>query len=197
MSESITVAMTGAELQVTRDYLGLSREWLANEMVMNERRMGRMEASKEPIPQALVSKLDEMYAEAKDSVERQTAVYRRRMKATDSDVVLKTYRTDAQYEAAGYDGANGKYPSQWHRMICARIADAVPGIIVVHHDTPPKGPDSKDELAVMLDTALDHAFVAFTNVSRARLSMKDPRLDLAHLKLREARRLLAELTDVD
>jgi hypothetical protein len=58
-----------------------------------------------------------------------------------------------------------------------------------------KGPDSKDEIQVMLDTALDHPFVAFNNVSRARLSLRNPRLDLAHVRLREARRLLAELTD--
>jgi hypothetical protein len=193
--DQITVAMTGAELQITRDYLGISREWLSNEMVMNERRMGRMEAGKEPIPQALVTKLDEMYAEAKDVVERQVATYRRKMKATDADVVLRTYRTDSQYEQAGYPEASGKYPSQWHRMIVARVADAVPGLIVTHYDAPDKGPDSKDEVQTMMDAALDHAFVSFNNVSRARLSFKDPRLDLAHLKLREARRLLAELTD--
>jgi hypothetical protein len=57
-----------------------------------------------------------------------TAVYRRKVKAAgDEPVILKTYRTDTEYLAAG-----GVYPSRWHRHVCARVADAIPAVIIMH-----------------------------------------------------------------
>jgi hypothetical protein len=37
-------AMTGAEMQTTREFLGLTRGWLASDLQMGERRMMRMES---------------------------------------------------------------------------------------------------------------------------------------------------------
>ena len=122
-------AMTGAEMKTAREFLGLTTSWLSNEMTMNERRMQRMEADQESIPDALVSKLDEISAETKDEVTRLIAVYRRKVKASDETVKLVTYRTDEKYSAAG-----GTYPSRWHRMICARVAEAVPGLVLVYEE---------------------------------------------------------------
>ena len=67
-------ATTGAEMQVTREFLALSRGRLANHLVLNERRMLRMEAGQEQIPQVIVSTLDDIYEETKDEVQRLTAV---------------------------------------------------------------------------------------------------------------------------
>lgn len=122
-------AISPAELQSTREYLGLSLGWIADHLVMSERRLVRMESGQEPqIPQALTTLIDEVYADAKETVERMVAVHRRKVKAAgDEPVILYTYRTDRDYEDAG-----GKYPSRWHRHVCARVADAVPGVVLMH-----------------------------------------------------------------
>jgi hypothetical protein len=120
-------AMTGAEMQVTREFLALSRGRLANHLVLNERRMLRMEAGQEQIPQVIVSTLDDIYEETKDEVQRLTAEYRRKVKASGDNVTIRTYRSDKEYWAAG-----GKYPSRWHRMVCGRLLGAVPGLVLVY-----------------------------------------------------------------
>lgn len=138
MADADLPAITAAEMQATREYLGLSNTWVANQLVINERRLVRMEAGQEPqIPQAVMTLLDEVYADAKETVERMVAMYRRKVKAAgDEPVILYTYRTDRDYEDAG-----GKYPSRWHRHVCARVADAVPGLIIMHvvPETPATG----------------------------------------------------------
>ena len=122
-------AMTACELQTTREFLGLSTSWIANKLVLNERRLVRMESGQEPnIPQVVVALLDDVYAETKETVERMIATYRRKMKAADGEPVpLYTYRTDIEYETAG-----GAFPSRWHRHVCARVADSVPGVMLIY-----------------------------------------------------------------
>lgn len=126
MSSPPLPAMTGAELQVMREFLGLSTSWLAQHMAMNERRMMRMEADQESVPDALMSVVDAIADETKAEVHDMIAQYRRKVKASaEGDIVtIRTYRTDKEY--------NGKYPSRWHRMVCARVADGVPGLILVY-----------------------------------------------------------------
>ena len=120
-------AMTGAELQSMREYLGLSIDWLAEQLTLNKRRMLRMEEGKERIPTVLVSLIDDIYEETNQMVDELSGHYRRKVKATQNDVVVATYRTDREYDAAG-----GKYPSRWHRMVMARVAHAVPGLVITH-----------------------------------------------------------------
>lgn len=122
-------ALSAAEFQTTREYLGLSTNWIANKLVLNERRLVRMENGQEPvIPPPVIKLLDDIYEDTRETVERMTAVYRRKAKAAgDEPVILKTYRTDAEYAAAG-----GVYPSRWHRHVCARVAESIPSIIIMH-----------------------------------------------------------------
>ena len=122
-----TPAITAAEMQATREYLGLSTKWISEQLVMNERRLTRMETGQEPsIPLAVAKLLDEVYEDARETVGRMTAVYRRKAKASrDEPVLLKTYRTDVEYKTAG-----GKYPARWHRQVCARVAEAVPAVVI-------------------------------------------------------------------
>lgn len=121
-------AMTSAELQTTKGFLGVSTGWLAQHLVLDERRIRRMERGDEEIPQVIVTFLDDLYEETKDNVEVLSARYRRRVKAADGDgVTLRTFRTDEDYHAAG-----GIYPAAWHRQLCARVAAAVPGLVLTH-----------------------------------------------------------------
>ena len=127
-------AMTGAEMQTYREFLGLSRGWLAQDLQMGERRMMRMEAGQERIPNALVSKLDDIAAYTRDTVTDMIAQYRRKSKRTPGeDVFIRSYKTDEAYAATpGYSG----YPAKWHRMCCARVNEAVPGLVITYDQEP-------------------------------------------------------------
>jgi len=123
-------AMTSAELQTAREYLGLSTLWLAEKLVLNERRISRMESGQEPvIPPVLTTLIDQMLEETQDEVARLIAIYRRKAKGSDEPLELRTFRTDVEYSAAG-----GKYPARWHRHLCARVIEAVPNLMLVHTD---------------------------------------------------------------
>lgn len=125
-------AMTGAEMQTAREFLGLTRGWLATDLQMGERRMMRMEADQERIPDALVTRLDEIAAATKDIVSDMIAHYRRASKRNpDENIFIRTYRTDDDYAASSeYLG----YPAKWHRMCCARVCEAVQGLGVTYRD---------------------------------------------------------------
>lgn len=125
-------AMTGAEMQTAREFLGLTRGWLANDLQMGERRMMRMEAGQERIPDALVSKLDDVNAHTKDVVSDLIAKYRRAVKRSPGeDVFIQTYKSDEAF-AVSPDWPG--YPAKWHRMCCARVMDAVPGVILTYDE---------------------------------------------------------------
>ena len=134
MSDTLP-ALTGAEMQTTREFLGLSRTWLSQDLLISERRMMRMEADKERIPDALVSRLDEIAAFTKDFVSDMIAQYRRRTKLNrDEYLFIRTYRTDEDYaEASDFQG----FPAKWHRMCCARVCEAVQGLGVTYRDLNP------------------------------------------------------------
>lgn len=142
-SKSEALPMTGAELLATREYLGLARPWLAEHLVLNERRIQRMEADADEIPDALVALLDQAEADARSLVHELVVTYRRRVKSAaaeirsrytelgvpveewpDALVYLKTWRTP--------EGYTGKYSPQWHRMVCARVTESVPGLVLTY-----------------------------------------------------------------
>ena len=124
-------AISAAELQTTREWLGLSVKWIAERLVMNERRIIRMEAGQEPnIPTPIITLLDDILAETRDIVDRMIGVYRRKAKANpDEPLIIKTWRTDLLYKESG-----GKYPSRWHRHVCARVVESVPSAVLEYFD---------------------------------------------------------------
>jgi hypothetical protein len=123
-------AMTGAEMQTAREFLGLTRGWLGNDLQMGERRMMRMEAGQERIPEALVARLDDVGAHTSDVVRDMIATYRRAVKRSPgTDVFIQTYKTDEAF-AVSPDWPG--YPAKWHRMCCARVMDAVPGVVLTY-----------------------------------------------------------------
>ena len=134
MLEGMLPAMTGAEMQTAREFLGLTRGWIADDLQINERRMMRMEADKERIPDAVVARLDEIAAQTKEYVTDLVAKYRRLLKKRpEDDVFIHSYRTDEDYEASSeYRG----FPAKWHRMVCARVCEAVQGLGVTYRELP-------------------------------------------------------------
>lgn len=130
-------ALTPAELKSQREYLGLSTAWIADRLVIGERRIQRMETGQETIPDAVIALIDEVQADAKKMVEQMVAVYRRKVKAAEgAPALLPTYRTDKISEEA-----SKPYPSRFYRHVAARVADAAAGAIIVYSDQIPGGVD--------------------------------------------------------
>jgi hypothetical protein len=93
----------------------------------NLRRLQRMEQGKAAIPSGIIDEIDEMYDVATNLVNNLILQYRAKVKKADGleDVVLLTQR----------DGdTSGRYPACWHRAICARVAAAVPGVVIDYGD---------------------------------------------------------------
>lgn len=123
-------AMTGAELRATREYLGLSTKWIADHLVIGERRIQRMESGKESIPQVIVDLIERIHAHTAELCEQLSATYRRKVKASGgASVLLPTYRVDRASEVAGLE-----YPSRWHRHVAARVASSCPGAVLTYID---------------------------------------------------------------
>lgn len=135
MSESLP-AMTGAEMQATREYLGLTLAWLAEKFSLNERRLHRMEADRDRIPDFLVKYFDESAAYTDQLVSDLIAEYRRRVKGADGTVFFKVFRKDDAYDEASNDvpGVNHNFPAKWHRIVGARVAEGAPGLILSYWD---------------------------------------------------------------
>lgn len=130
MTLPVVAAMTGAELRTVREFLGLSTNWLAQYLEVGERKIMRWEAAEVPIPDGVAAQVDDLYEEAATIVSRLVGKYRALVKANDgNDVEILTYRTDEDYWAVIGDA---KFPARWHRMLCARVAEQVPGLVVVY-----------------------------------------------------------------
>jgi hypothetical protein len=96
----------------------------------NQRRIQRMEQGKAAIPAGIIDEIDEMYEVATNLVNNLVLQYRAKVKKAEAeesgeDVVLVTQR----------DGdTSGRYPACWHRAVCARVAAAVPGLVIEYGD---------------------------------------------------------------
>lgn len=127
-------AMTGAEMRTTREFLGLSAMCLALWLGVSERKVRRWEVEELPIPDGVAAEIGDLYEEAHEQVEKWIAITKKLIEASDGDVELHTYRTDEDYWRASDQPGVGKMrlPASYHRMICARVADAVPGVVVTY-----------------------------------------------------------------
>ncbi len=130
LSKDELPAMTGAEMRAQREFLGLSINYLAKLFVMEPRRVARMEEGSVPIPDAVVTYLDELSAYTKDIVHRKVAQYRRQVKSSPyrAPALVQTY-FDGNVD---YTFQGGELPASWHRMTMQRVAEAVPGVILTY-----------------------------------------------------------------
>jgi len=144
-------AMTAAELKCGREYLGLSTAWIAEKLVIAERRIQRMETSQEAIPTPVITLMEDAWADAKALFEELNPVYRRRVKSgAGHPVVLPTYRTDK--ESVDWEE---KYPARFYRHIAARISESCAGAIIMFYDQMPKDYDrNAEEPAAPVGTAI-------------------------------------------
>jgi len=107
---------------------GIASGTVARKSSNNLRRLQRMEQGKAAIPAGIIDEIDEMLEVATNLVNNLIIQYRAKAKKaeeTGEEIILPTQR----------DGdTSGRYPACWHRAVCARVAAAVPGLVIEYGD---------------------------------------------------------------
>lgn len=116
--------MTDAEFKVVREYLGLTTRWVADHLGVAERSVHRWEAGVSPIPDGVRIQMERWEDDTARSVVAGVVAL---MDVPEPAVV--TYRTDADYQRAE---PGAEWPASWHRAVVARVAAAVPGLLIVY-----------------------------------------------------------------
>ncbi|NLG54675.1 MAG: DUF1870 family protein [Rhodococcus sp.] len=117
--------MTPAELRVVREHLGLTGDWIADHLQVSPRTVRHWEDGKYPIPDRIRIAIEQLEQTTADVVGAGVDAYRDI--PDPATVPLITYRTDADYHTHHPEVS---WPASWHRAVCARIADEVPGLTI-------------------------------------------------------------------
>lgn len=130
--------MTAAEFKAAREHLGLSPDWLARHLNVQDRSLRRWEKGTVPVPDGVRDALADIETETASTVDDYVNALRRRQ-----EPVIVTYRTDDELHEAmpGID-----YPPSWHRAVAARVKQRVPRLRVIYGDAqePNPGKNSDD-----------------------------------------------------
>jgi len=116
--------MTGAELQVVREWLGLTIEALAGMLQVNPRTIRSWEAGRDPIPERIRDEIAEIEAITAQAVTELVDALR-----YTRDTVVAVYRRDEDMHADRPDTAH--LPARWWRHVVARAVHEVPGVEIV------------------------------------------------------------------
>lgn len=125
--------MTPIELKAVREWLGVTAEWLADHLGVALRTVRRWESGardengklKYPIPDGVRLEVEHLEALTGRVVTMNIDTLR---DAREPAVV--TYRSDEEYWAAEpQDGL--RWPASWHRGVVMRVAEEVPGLVIV------------------------------------------------------------------
>lgn len=130
-------SMSGAELRCLREWLGLTTRWLAEHLDVAERSVHRWESNVQRIPEGVaaeVLRLSQLTHEVLDGLALDL------LDKTDPGVAV-TYRTEEDYHAHRMSILLGEplpveWPASWHRAMCARLVDQVPGLRITYWTRP-------------------------------------------------------------
>lgn len=114
--------MTAAELRATRELLGLTAEWLADQVGVALRTVRRWEHGQSPVPPGVAADVAALAEDTADFV-GQVVDELRGTADEDPEPWLITYATDEAYRAEHPDQP---WPASWHRAAMARVVDAYP-----------------------------------------------------------------------
>ncbi|MCB1290776.1 MAG: DUF1870 family protein [Mycobacterium sp.] len=120
----MTDRMDPAELQMVREYLGLTIEALAGMLAVNPRTIRSWEAGRDPIPDRIRVEVEGIEQDTAAAVGELVAALG---DARDPSAVL--YRRDEDMHAARPDTAH--LPARWWRHVVARACEEIPGVVIV------------------------------------------------------------------
>ncbi len=115
--------MTGGELQMVREYLGLSGDALAGMLQVNPRTLRSWESGREPIPERVRLEVEQVEDDTARAVGELVAAL-----CDMRDPAVVVYRSDADLHAARPDAAH--LTARWWRQVAARACEEVPGVLV-------------------------------------------------------------------
>lgn len=115
--------MQGVELKMVREWLGFSGQWLADHLGVNSRTLRSWEQGRDPIPDGVRLEVERLEQQTGEIVGRTVATL---MDAAEPGIV--TYQNDEQYRQHEPDAP---WPASWHRRVVARVAQEVPGLVIV------------------------------------------------------------------
>lgn len=113
-------SMSDAEFRCLRDWLGLTVAWLAGHLGVAERSVHRWEAGTQRVPEGVAAELLRLSEVTYGVVDGLVDAL-----ADTPEPAVLTYRTDADYRR---HHPEVDWPASWHRAVCARLADEVPGL---------------------------------------------------------------------
>lgn len=129
--------MSGAELRCLRECLGLTTRWLAEHLDVAERSVHRWESDAQRVPEGVAAEVRRMdrvtrgeLAVMGDQLDHRSFHVTSRsgsLMVVDPGVI--TYRSDEDYRA---HHPEQDWPASWHRALCARLADEVPGLRIAY-----------------------------------------------------------------
>ena len=116
--------MSGAELRCLREWLGLTTRWLADHLGVAERSVHRWESGIREVPEGVAAealRLSEItYGVLNGLIDQLLDV---------PEPGVYTYMSDADYRS---HHPEQDWPASWHRALCARLADEVPGLRITY-----------------------------------------------------------------
>jgi len=128
--------MAGVELQMRREYLGLTIDAMANLLEVNPRTVRSWESGRDPIPvrvRAEIASIEEHTdAVVADMVAALTGdpVAADAVAALDgSDPVVVVWRSEATWRASGHPDT-ARFPARWSRHVVARAAHRVGDVTI-------------------------------------------------------------------
>jgi DNA-binding XRE family transcriptional regulator len=102
--------MNGAEFQCSREYLGLSAQWVGSKLNVDRRTVYRWEQGKTALPSVAAAAMQEWLNITARTVSKVT------LNVLESDGV-------SPLQATPDLGEGHLYPPSWQRMLCARVAE--------------------------------------------------------------------------
>jgi hypothetical protein len=112
MMTAPTTTMTGAELKVKLNGLGLAPSWLADRMGVTMRTVVRW-FDGDRIPSRVPADLEQVAEATLDEMRKMVDTIE---PSSDGTVVLRTYRTDDEF-------GDKQWPASWHRMLVFRVLE--------------------------------------------------------------------------
>lgn len=113
--------MTAAEFRTVREYLGLTAEWVADQLGVALRTVRRWEHGHSPIPDGVRQQMEAWEADTARAV----GIYVEQLLDLPEPGVIAA-RDDTEVP--------GGWPARWQRHVLARVAGEVPGLIITYRD---------------------------------------------------------------
>lgn len=117
--------MNSAEIRAIRESLGLSQEELATFLAGDVRSVRRWDTGQEPIHDDNADSIRRL-VDITNTTVRQKVINLRRQ----SNPAIVIYRSDDDMWAD--HPALAPLPARWHRIIAARVAEHVPGLVITY-----------------------------------------------------------------